>query len=544
MKKVFNVTGACNPVQHYMVDISKRLADIKTLVDSGAYFTINRARQYGKTTTLEALQQYLSDEYTVVYLDFQFLSDSIFENEASFVREFADELCDEAQLPVNIEEKLSNLSSNKDITANLRVLFKILSEWCMDSEKPIVLIIDEVDSATNNQVFLDFLAQLRGYYLRRTKKPTFKSVILAGVYDVKNIKHKISPYDQRKRNSPWNTHVSNEESGSLLTFDECSWNHMAQPYDIAADFDVVMSLSRDGIEGMLLDYEADNHTGMDTTEIASMLYDYTEGYPFLVSRLCKIIDEKLDKQWTTQGFLEAVKLILIEKNTLFESLIGKLLDYPSLEKTINKILFAGEKIVYNPDDTEVDIAQMFGFIKNNNGSIAIANRIFEMRLYNYFLTTNAAQDSLIFKASANDKSQYINDGRLNMEHVLSKYVEHFNDIYGDCTDSFDEEEGRRRFLLYIRPIINGTGNYYIEARTRNARRMDVVVDYKGERFVIELKIWHGDAYNKRGEQQLADYLDYFKLKKGFMLSYNFNKNKTVGLNEIHLGDRILVEAVV
>jgi hypothetical protein len=517
MKKVFNVTGACNPVQHYMVDISKRLADIKTLVDSGAYFTINRARHYGQTTTLEALQQYLSDEYTVVYLDFQFLSDSIFENEASFVREFADELCDEAQLPVNIEEKLSNLSSNKDITANLRVLFKILSEWCMDSEKPIVLIIDEVDSATNNQVFLDFLAQLRGYYLRRTKKPTFKSVILAGVYDVKNIKRKISPDDQRKRNSPWN---------------------------IAADFDVVMSLSRDGIEGMLLDYEADNHTGMDTTEIASMLYDYTEGYPFLVSRLCKIIDEKLDKQWTTQGFLEAVKLILIEKNTLFESLIGKLLDYPSLEKTINKILFAGEKIVYNPDDTEVDIAQMFGFIKNNNGSIAIANRIFEMRLYNYFLTTNAAQDSLIFKASANDKSQYINDGRLNMEHVLSKYVEHFNDIYGDCTDSFDEEEGRRRFLLYIRPIINGTGNYYIEARTRNARRMDVVVDYKGERFVIELKIWHGDAYNKRGEQQLADYLDYFKLKKGFMLSYNFNKNKTVGLNEIHLGDRILVEAVV
>jgi hypothetical protein len=242
--------------------------------------------------------------------------------------------------------------------------------------------------------------------------------------------------------------------------------------------------------------------------------------------------------------LEAVKLILIEKNTLFESLIGKLLDYPSLEKTINKILFAGEKIVYNPDDTEVDIAQMFGFIKNNNGSIAIANRIFEMRLYNYFLTTNAAQDSLIFKASANDKSQYINDGRLDMEHVLSKYVEHFNDIYGDCTDSFDEEEGRRRFLLYIRPIINGTGNYYIEARTRNARRMDVVVDYKGERFVIELKIWHGDAYNKRGEQQLADYLDYFKLKKGFMLSYNFNKNKTVGLNEIHLGDMILVEAVV
>lgn len=26
-------------------------------------------------------------------------------------------------------------------------------------------MIDEVDSASNNQVFIDFLAQLRGYYL-------------------------------------------------------------------------------------------------------------------------------------------------------------------------------------------------------------------------------------------------------------------------------------------------------------------------------------------------------------------------------------------
>jgi hypothetical protein len=517
MKKVFNVTGACNPTQHYMVDISERLVKIKALVDEGAYFTINRARQYGKTTTLDALQQYLSNEYNVVYLDFQLLSDSIFENETSFVRGFADELCDEVEIPQHIEEKLNNLVSDKDMTANLQVLFKILSEWCAGSEKPIVLIIDEVDSATNNQVFIDFLAQLRGYYLKRTKKPTFQSVILAGLYDVKNIKHKISPDDQIKRNSPWN---------------------------IATDFDVAMSLSQTGIEGMLQDYENDNNTGMSTALMSQLLYEYTLGYPFLVSRLCKIIDEKLGKQWSQQGFMEAVKMILMEKNTLFDSLIGKLHDYPALQKIMYKILFAGERIVYNPDEEEVDIAQMFGFVKNDNGNVAVANRIFEMRLYNYFLATNEAQESSIFKVSANDKGQYIKNGHLDMEQVLRKYVEHFDSIYGDSGDNFDEEEGRRRFLLYIRPIINGTGNYYIEARTRNARRMDVVVDYMGERFVIELKIWHGDAYNKRGEQQLADYLDYFKLKKGYMLSYNFNKNKKVGLNEIRLGDRMLIEAVV
>lgn len=52
------------------------------------------------------------------------------------------------------------------------------------------------------------------------------------------------------------------------------------------------------------------------------------------------------------------------------------------------------------------------------------------------------------------------------------------------TDKFKEEDGRRYFLLYLRPIINGTGNYYIESRTRNMERTDVIVDYRGEQFII------------------------------------------------------------
>lgn len=55
MAKSFNVTGACNPELHYMVNIDDRLQIIKRMIDRGNYFTINRARQYGKTTTLGAL---------------------------------------------------------------------------------------------------------------------------------------------------------------------------------------------------------------------------------------------------------------------------------------------------------------------------------------------------------------------------------------------------------------------------------------------------------------------------------------------------------
>ena len=53
--KIFNTTAVCFPDKHYMIDLTGRLVAIKTPVDHEKYFTINRARQYGKTTTLRAL---------------------------------------------------------------------------------------------------------------------------------------------------------------------------------------------------------------------------------------------------------------------------------------------------------------------------------------------------------------------------------------------------------------------------------------------------------------------------------------------------------
>jgi hypothetical protein len=60
--KRFNVTGICVPRKHYMVDISGKITQIKKLIDDESYFTINRARQYGKTTTLYEIRKRLSNE--------------------------------------------------------------------------------------------------------------------------------------------------------------------------------------------------------------------------------------------------------------------------------------------------------------------------------------------------------------------------------------------------------------------------------------------------------------------------------------------------
>lgn len=57
------------------------------------------------------------------------------------------------------------------------------------------------------------------------------------------------------------------------------------------------------------------------------------------------------------------------------------------------------------------------------------------------------------------------------------------------------------------------------------RRTDLVIDYLGKQYVVEMKIWYGDQYNTAGEEQLADYLDALRLEKGYMLTFNFNKSR-------------------
>ena len=72
----------------------------------------------------------------------------------------------------------------------------------------------------------------------------------------------------------------------------------------------------------------------------------------------------------------------------------------------------------------------------------------------------------------------------------------------------------------------------------------MIIDYLGRQSIVEMKIWHGNEYNKRGEKQLLGYLEDYHLDKGYMLSFNFNKNKSVGVKEIRIGDKVIVEAVV
>ena len=520
----FNTTGTCYPQLHYMVDITNRLGDIEKRVAKGEYITINRGRQYGKTTTLYHLAQRLSKDYVVFSISFEALSEADFKTNDSLAFAFVDALRSAIvnEETVNVDDEVKNsifdaVNNAEDDKIKPTILSDLIISINKKSTKPIVLIIDEVDNASNYESFIEMLRMMRNKYLKRMQVPTFQSVILAGVYDIKNLKLKVRPESDHQYNSPWN---------------------------IAVPLKADMSLPKDGIEKMLQEYEADHNTGMNISEMAQMVWDYSSGYPYFVSRLCQLIDEE-QLGWNKEGIMSAVKKILIEgNNTFFDDLNKKLETFPQMAEILKDILYYGKSISYNSDNKVLNIAAMFNYIKPVNGKVRIFNRIIETRLYNKFSSDEEISDILYNKGDT-DRNQFIEGGVLKMDKILERFAVHFNDIYGKRDTEFKEEEGRRFFMLYIKPIINGTGNYYIEAETRDRSRTDMIIDYLGTQYIIEMKIWRGNAYNERGEQQLTEYLDYYHVNKGYMLSFCFNQKKEIGIvKRLKFGEKEIVEAVV
>ncbi len=396
-QKKFNITGICIPKLHYMVDTGDKVDKIiGDYIECDEYFTINRARQYGKSTTLEMLYNRLKTDYLVLDISFEAAEDcfaSVYTMVLGVVNKVAralleydvpDALTEIWNSPVSTELPLDSLSTK-------------ITSFCKASEKEVILMVDEVDKAADNQIFLSFLGLLREKYLKRSvgRDYTFKSVILAGVHDIKNLKMKIHPEQMGHYNSPWN---------------------------IAADFQIDMSFQVSGIESMLMEYERDKQTGMDVPAISELIYEYTSGYPFLVSYICKLLDER-NFAWTREGIQEAVKILVKGPNTLYDDMIKQVEEYPEMSAMLKNILFRGIEYPYNEYNKVINIGKMLGFIEDREEVTAVS-----------YLRCSCTVISF---------PKNIPEGRFRMVS--------YNSLYRQEDAKFVEEHGRKIFLIYLKP---------------------------------------------------------------------------------------------
>ena len=480
-----------------MVDTSKKLAQIEEYIDDGLYFTINRARQFGKTTTLDSLFRLLSDKYFIIKISFEGLGEDDYREGRLFLAEFQKILVKRIK---TISYDLADFW--KSPVLSFGDLSKKVYDFCKLVNKPVVLMIDEVDKSQNNQLFLDLLGMLRNLYLERSESgdmsSTFHSVILAGVYDVKNLKIKLRPDEERKYNSPWN---------------------------IATDFDVDMTFHPDEIITMLNEYETDHHTGMDKEFISNEIYKYTSGYPFLVSKICELIDRRFEKDWSERGIQMAVKEIVKgNSGTLIDDISKNLENNEELRSFMYSISVNGQTYTYTMINPLIKIADMFSYIKDVDGKTAIHNLIFEECFQQYFTIDYEQKNAGKINVT---KSEYVLNGKLNMPYVIERFQKLIHNEYRKEDNEFLERQGRLLFLCFLKPIVNGSGFYYVEPETRDGGRMDLVVSFGGEEFVIELKIWRGEKYEVEGKVQLAEYLKTRNLDEGYLVTFSFLKNKTV-----------------
>jgi hypothetical protein len=460
-----------------MVDISEKIEMIFALVEGKKYFTINRGRQYGKTTTIGMLEKRMQGEYICASISFQYSDDKMFADEEGF----SQGLLEKIRRALLFEHKEEAKLWFDDSVTSFTKLDYFITERCRD--KKIVLIIDESDEASNNEIFVRFLKMLRDKYLFRNsgKDYTFYSVILAGVYDIRNLKQKMI--------------LSGKYTPSI------GESAMNSPWNIAVDFDIDMSFSAREIETMLVEYENDHHTGMNISEIAQEIRFYTSGYPYLVSRICLLIERNLKRNWTLEGVQEAVKLILTEDSTLFDDMIKKIEENQELSDTLYDLTIGKIKYNYKVDDPVIKFGVMFGFLARDTQLLHIHNRIFEIRITNYFISkiTRKWRDYII----QSPVSEIIKNNVFDMELCLTKFKKHYAEIYTDEDLKFLERDGKLIFLTYLKPLINGNGFYHFESETRDYGKIDLVIDFLKQQFILELKIWSGDAKHEDAYEQLA-----------------------------------------
>ena len=509
MIKKFNDVGLCFPEDHFMANITEKVKATYKMVEEGAYFIINRPRQYGKTTMLNTLRDKLlaSDEYMPFSMSFEGISEQNFLDELHLARGFVRLL---AQSIEDVDpDTAAELSASGMSLMNFDDLSNFITNFAKQSDKKMVLLIDEVDKSSNNQLFVSFLALLRDKYLIRKRRKTFHAVVLAGIHDVKSLKLKIRPESESKYNSPWN---------------------------ISTEFEVNMNLEPLDIKPMLEDYVQERGVKMDTEWVANRLFYFTSGYPYLVSRLCKIIDERLlddktAKEWTSEDLNKAYNLILKEQhNANFDTLMKNLEHYPDLYELVFSVIFDSAAKSFSSDDPVVNLGILHGiFAESESGHVAIHNRIYRERIANMMLSKwhtshvgkfHPVAEGFDFRGSYN-----LPNNGLDMEKLLGNFQVFMRQNHSDKNSRFLESDGTLLFLAFLKPILNGSGFEFREPQVSDEKRLDVVITYNQFKYITELKVWYGPAAHEKGLAQLADYLDRQDLTTGYLLIYDHSKKR-------------------
>ncbi|MCK4765126.1 MAG: AAA-like domain-containing protein [Candidatus Aminicenantes bacterium] len=496
--RIFENAGTVNRENAYyvplenVVNVNKQ--DIKTMVDSGRYFSIFAPRQCGKTTFLESVRSELHSDPTYAVLILSFQEYKNLEREEFYAQV-------EAELYEKLTGRLKEVRCEKtDIVSrflkshrltnhlSLRKLFEELNR--IIEFKKIVVFIDEFDGIPLSELE-NFLATLRTLYLKY-KKIEQKALYSIGLVGIRNITKLIV--------------------GGV------------SPFNIADQVDLP-PFSLKNVRELFLQYTAETNQPFSEAAVKK-IYEETTGQPWLVNRLGTILTVDVKPGTTApieeQDVEEAIQMLLIERNTHFDNLYEKAKLY---KETFVKIVFNGVK--YSPDDEDQTWLEQYGLIKKKERKAVVANNIYKERYIETFFDEARVPEDLTAAA-------YLLPGDfLDMERILLDFEQYITRI--GVSAFYREEkpyEKTGQFLLtaYLYRFAGSGGDLRYEVKS-GLGRMDILLTYKGKKYVIETKVnryENIDRILESGIAQLAGkYLTSESVDEGYLVI--FDTRRAVGV---------------
>ncbi len=508
--RYFNTAGPIIPEDHYHIDLLKRIdsEEVLMLIDQKKYFVLHAPRQTGKTSCLLALMKEINkqEKYTALYINVEAGQAAREDIEAAVGAILAElgnrwhELCGSKDL----YEYAQNLRKENNPESALNTALKRVAEV---SEKPVVLLIDEVDSLVGDSL-ISLLRQIRSGY---DKRPDYfpHSIVLCGVRDVR---------DYRMH--------SNEPGKDVITG--------GSAFNIKAESLRLGDLLEEEVY-LLLDQHSKETGQVIEEEAKKEIWKLSQGQPWLVNALAYQVcfKEKANRDRRVvinSDMVEKAKEDIIQaRETHIDQLINKLTE-KRVQNVISPML-RGEELgeIVSEDDMRYLID--LGLLRRVGQGLEVSNPI-----YLEVIPRELIYITQVNMGSSIESKWYISPdtGELLMEKLLSGFQEFFRENSEVWIERFDYKEAGPHLLLqaYLQRIVNGGGTISREYGL-GKRRTDIFIKWpygegKIQKEVIELKILYNSLEKTiaHGLEQIADYMDKCGVTEGHLLIFDRSKNKS------------------
>ncbi len=484
MPKWFNTAGPCKANIHYMLPPTVRLPEVEQLIAQESYFVLHAPRQVGKTTAMIALSHELtaSGIYTAVMVSAEV--GAAFPHDIGMAERAMLEAwrrsC-RAWLPADLQPPpWPTAQPGSQIGAALEA-------WAAASPRPVVLFIDEID-ALQNEVLIGVLRQIRDGYPKRPQEFP-QSIALIGLRDVRDYKVASGGSEKLGTSSPFNIKVRS------ITMRNFTIQEMVELYQ-----------------------QHTQKTGQQfTPEAFNYAYELTNGQPWLVNALVKVIieDMKIVETITVEHFHRA-KEILIERNdTHLDSLAERL-----KENRIRRILepmLAGEDLGNIPYEDLQFIVDLGLCRIDPMGGLIIANPIYREVMPRMLAYVPRAGLPRIAPTWLDEQ------GKLIPEALLTAFLKFWRQHGQPLLKStpYHEIAPHLVMMAFLHRVVNGGGTLEREYAIAS-RRMDLYLRYGEVAIAIELKVWRDGRRDPlpEGLEQIEGYLAGLGLDWGWLVIFD------------------------